>query len=189
MLTVDQQLAKAPEKSPALDSVWLDQLMARLEQISLEEAEHQTKRVEQFCAGEITWAELQGFTPEDLVEVAEIGYTQLQLGQLKKAEIVFRALTYLDHTQSYYHTMMGVVYQRLDRWVDALAEYGVALEMDPTDVTAYTNRGEIYYEIGYVEDAAANFQKAIALDPKGSNSWANRARSLLKKMLEEQSEE
>jgi Flp pilus assembly protein TadD len=179
------------QKNPELfkkNSEWLEKVNQILKNISSEDAERAVKLMERYIEGEITWAAVQGIPPELIGEITEYGYLQFQRGKLKEAETVFKGLAFLDHKNPYHHTILGAIYQRTDRWGEGLAEYSVALEMDPTDITPYVNRGEIYYRCGTPDQADADFQNAIRLDPQGKNPWANRAR-FLKNLIAQEKEE
>jgi len=164
---------------------WLSKFAVALENITPEKEEEVRKLVERFLNGEITWAELQAVPPQLLFQMAEFGYMQFQRGKLKEAETIFKGLSVLDHKRSYYHSILGAIYQRMDKLVDALAEYTVALEMDPKNIACYVNRGEIYYKFGYIDEPLEDFAKAIALDPQSKDPWANRARFLKNMLLQE----
>lgn len=175
-------------KNPELwkkNNEWLDKFLATLQGIKPEEADKAVKLVERFIEGEITWAELQGLPPQILFQMAEYGYIQFQRGKLKEAETIFKGLSVLDHKRAYYHSVLGAIYQRMDKLGDALAEYTVALEMDPKNISAYVNRGEIYFKCGYIDEPLEDFEKAIALDPQGKDPRANRARLLKNLVLQE----
>jgi tetratricopeptide (TPR) repeat protein len=180
--------AEERAKNPELwkkNNEWLGQLSALLEKIKPEDAEEAVKKVERFMAGEITWAELQGVPHQVISEMAEYGYSQFQRGKLKEAETIFKGLSVLDHKNGYYHTILGAIYQRMDKLGDALAEYTVAIELNGNDIPAHVNRGEIYYRCGYVDEPMADFEKAISLDSQGKDPWANRARYLKNTLLQE----
>ncbi len=180
----EEEKAKNPELWKK-NTEWLNQFVTTMENIKPEEAEKVGKLVERFIEGEITWAELQGFPPQVLFQMAEFGYMQFQRGKLKESEIIFKGLSVLDHKRVYYHSILGAIYQRMDKLADALAEYTVALEMDPKNIACYVNRGEIYYRCGYIDEPLQDFEKAIALDPQATDPWANRARFLKSKVIQE----
>ncbi len=180
--------AKQQAENPELwkkNNEWLDQLLSVLEDFSQEDVDKTVEKVEKFMLGELTWAELKGMPPQILFKMSEFGYLQFKRGNLKDAEIIFKGLSILDHRKAYFHTLLGAIHQRQDRWFDAIAEYTLALEIDPNDVTSYVNRGEILYRVGYYDEPLQDFEKAIALDPQGKNSWANRARALKNVILQE----
>ena len=106
---------------------------------------------------------------------------------MEEAKDVFRSLARVDQTNYYYRSALGGIYQKLKKWIDAVANYTMALTLNPTDVASLVNRGEIYLRHEKYKLAAEDFRSAILLDRAGKNLWANRARSLviaLKRSLE-----
>lgn len=183
-----QKEEEEKSKNPELwkkNNEWLNKFIATLDSIKPEEAEKALKLVERFVEGEITWAELQALPPQTLFQMAEFGYMQFQRGKLKEAETIFKGLSVLDHKRTYYHSILGAIYQRMNKLADALAEYTVALEMDPQNIACYVNRGEIYYQCGYIDEPLEDFEKAILLDPQAKDPWANRARFLKNILIQE----
>ncbi|MFO1518568.1 MAG: tetratricopeptide repeat protein [bacterium] len=177
------------KKNPELwkkNNAWLEQMIGLLKNIKPEEVEAMNAKFEKFIEGEVTWAELQGVPPKLLFEISEHGYLQFQRGRFKEAETIFKGLSTLDHKNAYYHSVLGAIYQKQDRLGDALAEYTVAVEMNPKDIASFVNRGEIYYRLGGVEEPLEDFNAAIALDPQAKNPWANRARFLKNAILQEE---
>ena len=164
---------------------WLSALGELLDKIDPKDSEKALKDLEEFINGDSTWAQVQGIPQQLLVDVAERGYLKFKSSRFKEAEILFKGLSILDHKTAYYHTALGAIYQKQENYLDALAEYTVAAELDPEDTTAYANRGEIYYLLGLEAEPLQDFESAIKLDPEGKDPWANRARFLKKQLLEE----
>jgi len=180
------------KKNPELfqkNTEWLEKVSQVLEGISSEDADRAMKLMERYIEGEVTWAEVQGMPPELLSEITEYGYLQFQRGKLKEAEMVFKGLSFLDHKNAYYHTVLGAIYQKMEKFGDALGEYTAAIEMNPKDITAYANRGEIFHRTYCRDEALADFEKAIELDSSGKDPWANRARFLKNLILQEREED
>lgn len=168
---------------------WLVALHELLERIDPKDAEQALKDIEAFVEGEMTWAEVQGIPQQLLFDIAERGYLKFKGGRLQEAESLFRGLSMLDHKTAYFHTALGAIYQKQENYLDALAEYTVALELDPEDITALVNRGEVYYLVGYVDEPLQDFEGALRLDPEGKDPWGNRARFLKKRLEAELAEE
>ena len=172
------------EHSNANTSV-LKELDEKLEAITPEQEEKAKKLYERFLSGDLKWAELWDIHAQELSVLAEQGYLKFKRGKLDDAEMIFKGLSVLDDQNPYYHTMLGAVYQKQEKWGDALAEYTIAVELNPQDITAYVNRGEIYYKMGYLEEPLEDFEKAIALDDTEKNPWAIRAKHLKEIVLRE----
>ncbi len=161
---------------------WLNTLGQLLDRIDPKDSEKAFKDLTDFVEGDDTWAQVQGVPQQMLFDIAERGYLKFKSGRLQEAENLFKGLCMLDHKTAYYHTALGAIYQKMENYFDALAEYTVAIELDPEDITAYVNRGEIYYMLGLDEEPMNDFQSAIKLDPSGKDPWGNRARFLLKQI-------
>lgn len=174
-----------PEIDPQNPPEWIQSLEDLLEQIDPEDAKRGVKDFESFLAGEMTWAEVQGLPKAMLFQMAERAYLQFKSGRFKEAEEIFKALCIFDHKTAYYHTALGAIYQKQQQLFDAVAEYTVAIELDPEDVTAYVNRGEVYASMGFQEQPLQDFEEAIKRDPGNRDPWANRARFLKKQLLDE----
>lgn len=135
-----------------------------------------------FLKGELSWAEIFNLPPDMIKKMIEYGYMQFQAARYEEAERFFKVLTILDWNNSYYHSMMGSILQRQKRYGEAMAEYTVAIELNPNDIVSLTNRGEIYLQHNKLDEAEADFLKAVSLDETKENKWANRARVLLLKI-------
>lgn len=180
--------SKNPPDAVSESPEWLGALNELLERIDPKDAEQALKDLEEFIEGDKTWAEVQGIPQQLLFDIAERGYLKFKSGRLKEAESLFKGLSMLDHKTAYFHTALGAIYQKQENYLDALAEYTVALELDPEDITALVNRGEVYYLVGYVDEPLQDFAMALKVDPEGKDPWGNRAR-FLKKRLELELEE
>ena len=181
--------SKPPEEGAAESpSPWINALGELLDKIDPKDSEKALRDLEEFIQGDSTWAEVQGIPQQMLLDIAERGYLKFKSGRMKEAEILFKGLSALDHKTAYYHTALGAIYQKQENYLDALAEYTAAIELDPEDATAYVNRGEIYYLLGSDDLPLQDFESAIQLDPQGKDPWANRARFLKKQVLDEQAE-
>ncbi|MDO8461225.1 MAG: tetratricopeptide repeat protein, partial [Deltaproteobacteria bacterium] len=132
--------------------------------------------------GSPEWADLFALPPEKLHEMAKVGYLQFENGRYDKAEAIYRGLTILDVENYYYHSMLGAIYQRQEKWPEAMLEYSVAIDINPKDIVSKTNRGEVYYKLGLLDEARADLEESIFADPQGKDSWANRARMLMKQI-------
>lgn len=132
-----------------------------------------------FAANKISIADIAGMSRRHLQRLAEIGFLKYQYGRLEEAKDVFRALSKVDHKNYYYRAALGGIYQKLKKWVDAVANYTIALTLNSKDIASLVNRGEIYLRHEKFKKAAEDFRAAILCDPHGKNLWANRARSLV----------
>jgi len=143
-----------------------------------EQLEKARKEADKLLSGDLSWADMSQYTPEKIQAIAEVGYSQFELGKYESAEKIFRGLTSLDSQQFYFHQMLGAIFQRQQKFSEAIAEYTIAVSLNPKDVSSWTNRGECFFKSEIYPMATYDFDQAIALDPKEEDPWAGRARML-----------
>ena len=168
-----------PLKETKEMEAWFEQLEAKLKAVPKETIEAGAQKINDFLDGKVGWADVFHFTPEQMFQMAEMGYNHFKLGRYQDAERFFKVLTVLDWENFYYHSMLGSILQRQKRDGEAIVEYSQAIECNPNDVVSLTNRGEIFMKHGWVKDAERDFEKAAQSDPKEENPWARRSRTLL----------
>ena len=56
----------------------------------------------------------------------------------------------------------------LSRYLESIADYSKAIELDPNNSYLYFGRGMSYEYLNQNEDALKNFQMSLALDPENS---------------------
>lgn len=140
-----------------------------------------------FANNKVSLSDIARIPRKSLQRLAEVAFLKYKYGRLEDAKEIFRGLARVDHTNYYYRSALGGIYQKLKKWVDAVANYTMALALNPTDVTSLVNRGEVYLRHEKYKKAAEDFRSAILLDRAGKNLWSNRGRSLviaLKRSLE-----
>lgn len=156
----------------------IPQLEAALKQVPPDQLGAAKKEADKLLAGDLSWADLSKYTPERLMQIAELGFNQFRIGQYDSAERLFKGLTVIDPDNYYFHQMLGATFQRKEKYPEAIIEYSVASDLNPSDLVSITNRGEVYFKLGIFEMATIDFDRAILLDPKNEDKWANRARML-----------
>lgn len=132
-----------------------------------------------YLEDKVSMAELKGISREKLYQLAEAGWVKFKHGRINEAHKIFQALMIMDHRNAYFHSVMGAVFQKKGRNLEAILEYSRAISLNKADVGSYVNRGEVYLRTKNYKKAAEDFKKAILLDISGRNLWANRARSLV----------
>jgi len=174
-------------KAAAVGAVTQQQFEAALERGTLElsvlrpdPSETFTKEsLEKFIFGEITWAQLMGMTMEEAYTVAEVGYGMYEEGRFHDARTVFEALVLSNPYDTYFHNVLGAIYQQLDMKEEALEQYTIAIDLDPEAMHAFANRGEMLLHDGQFDEAVADFKRAVALDASGADPGLGRARALV----------
>lgn len=132
-----------------------------------------------FMTNQISFAQMTGINQKDLYLLSEVGHVKLKHGRVDEAKRIFDCLVQIDHKNPFYHACLGSIYQKMNKFVDAVYEFSEALKYKKDDVSALVNRGEIYLIHKNFKKAAEDFRAAILLDPLGKNTFANRARSLV----------
>lgn len=130
-----------------------------------------------FARGEMTWAQVEGMTAQEALDIAQIGCDLSAAGRLEEAAVVFEGLVELNPLDAAARAALGTVYQRQERAAEALEAYDAALKVDPKNVVALGNRGELRLRKSDPEglhDLAA----AVQEDPRGETQAGKRARAL-----------
>lgn len=149
--------------------------------------------VKGFLTGDLTLAQLEGLTAENLYAIADMGYDLIEEGKLTEAQKIFEGLNVYNPFDSYFHSALGSIYQRQGKKDEAIARYRAAVELYPEDINSWTNCGELLLERagelhrdGQADDALQAFETAIdcfkhslTIDPEGTTASALRARALV----------
>lgn len=156
---------------------------------SIEEIEEAIKG---FLLGDLTLAQLEGLTAEDLYGMADVGYDLLEEGRLEDARKIFEGLNVYNPFDPYFHSVLASIYQKQDMPDEALRHYESAVELFPEDIHSWTNAGELMLELSakYADEnedvsqklfheALCALERAVELDPAGENAASLRARALI----------
>lgn len=68
----------------------------------------------------------------------------------------------------------AAAYERLQNYVQAIADYTAALEIEPEDAIALRARGQAYEQLGRPERALEDYQRATAIDPHLTDMYTQR---------------
>ena len=68
---------------------------------------------------------------------------------------------------------LGVAYNNMKHWDEAIAAFEKSLSLDPQNVHAYYNLGNVYYKKGSHEEAIDKYAKALTLDPEFADAHHN----------------
>ena len=80
---------------------------------------------------------------------------------------------YTQLSASEYRERADLAYQRQE-YMEAIADYDMAIHLDPDDSQAYFNRGLVRMELTGHEAALLDFDKAIELNPNNADAYNNR---------------
>ena len=102
----------------------------------------------------------------------QIGYTDLAVEQLKRSLI-------LDEANPFVHYNLGMVYQALRNFGEAIVSYDKALALNPDFIDAHNNRGNALKDLGRYEESLLSYEKALALKPDYFLVYSNRGNVLI----------
>ena len=80
-------------------------------------------------------------------------------------------------TESEEHDAAGVELDLEGRFEEAIAEYDMAIRLDPQLASAYVNRGKAHNELGQYHLAIRDLDEAVRLDPQLILAYYNRSLS------------
>ena len=80
---------------------------------------------------------------------------------------------------TYAYRRRARIYQSLDKDMEALADWSLALKADPKDVQTYYDRGEFYYWRGKFVESDADFDKICKLDPTNALGYVGKGRNAI----------
>lgn len=146
-----------------------------------------------FLAGDLTLAQLEGLSAEELYQVADLGYDLAAEGKLEDARKIFEGLYCYNPYDAYFHAALGSIYQKQSQLQSALDHYETAVELWDEDIHSWTNAAEVALQLatdfstdGDNDEAEVKFvfaaealQRAVALDPKGDHPAGLRARAII----------
>ncbi len=115
---------------------------------------------------------LRRLRPGDARVLADAGRCLSGLRRYAEAEAVLRqALNGLDNAHTRYE--LGLVFDRLGRLSEAIAEYRRALDRNPNHVQALNNLGVALANQGRLGEATRRFERLVAVDPDDADAQAN----------------
>ena len=118
-------------------------------------------------------------SPDEFMEMGQVGAMYYQQGNLDKARTIFEGLVELDPESAEAHSALGgllTLQQEDERAVEHLQK---AVQLNDSQIAPYVNLGEIFIRQEKIEDAVENLKKAIELDPDEKDAGANRARAMV----------
>jgi Flp pilus assembly protein TadD len=138
-------------------------------------------RLRRFARGELTWAEVEGWTWEDAKAIAKVGCDLAADGRLNEALVIFQGMVAINPRDAGAHAALGTVFQKLDDKAKALAAYEAALAVDPRNVVALANRGELRLRAGEAA-GADDLLAALEADPGHQVPATRRALAIVQAM-------
>lgn len=93
-------------------------------------------------------------------------------------DILLQALK-IDSSQPIAHYTLGLVFEKLGDFTQAVLAYQEAIALNPNYVDAYNNLGNILFQVGRLSQAESTYRQAITTNPEHYGSYLNLANLLL----------
>jgi len=116
--------------------------------------------------GENYWAEKAiEKDPDNIHARFVLAYTNLRLGAMDKAEILFKEIIRIDPENVQARSALAEIYQSLQKLTDAEKQLREAIDLQPNNGFLYTRQGEVLGMLKRDEDALTSYFRALELDP------------------------
>lgn len=99
--------------------------------------------------------------------LANIAY---QNGELDIAETSFKALTRIMPFEPTFHSLLGDLYQRLEKPQEAIDAYKRVVKINPDDIKALKSLGYLYLKNGVLEEAQQTYKQILSIEPQDVRS-------------------
>ena len=119
------------------------------------------ERFVKFLEGKKSFGELIGLTAREAYAISAFGHNFMEQSRFAEAEAIFTGLIVLAPKDPYHHVSLAALYQRQQLAEEAVAEYSVALELEPGNVDALLNRGELHLLAGRVKQGVEDLVAAL----------------------------
>ena len=149
--------------------------------------------VRAFLQGDLTLAQLEGLTADEMYAMADVGRDLLSAGNVEAARSIFEGLAGYNPHDPYFQLVLGSIEQQAGNYSAASQRYRNAVDLYPDEISGWTNLGECQlmrscelHEGGDVDDAGAALDDALEalthatrLDPQAETGPGRRAHALL----------
>ncbi len=132
--------------------------------------------------GRLTYAQVGGFTKDEMDGAYAIACRYCDMGEVLKALQITGYLIFLDPQGGRYYQLVGICLQRLKQYEGADFYYKMALVLDPSDPMSLIYRGECKILSGNVDEGLAIVRQGLEIakkDPAASDLF-DRAQVLIK---------
>ncbi|RMG21019.1 MAG: hypothetical protein D6729_01795 [Deltaproteobacteria bacterium] len=131
--------------------------------------------VRRFLRGEVTFAQLEGFTVEEARRIAKMGHRLYEEGRYDEARILFEGLAAINPLDAYAHQVLGAIAECTGDIETARRHFDVCLSLDPKNVWVLVRRGELRLKHGDAKGGLEDLGCALEVDPEGRSPAARRA--------------
>jgi len=185
MVSDEDQLPAFFDREPQLKA----KLQEYLHSIPLEQRQANVERFRKFLTGELTWAEIKGLPKSMLKELARIGHQRLMRQDFKGAEVLFKGLAIIDHSNWYYRAALGATFKQQNQFEQAVEELTIAITLKSDEPSCLVNRGECFLRLGNADAALEDFVAVKALGLVEADPWGKRAAVLSQLALDPRAKE
>ena len=134
--------------------------------------------------------EAMSFLQKEVAEHPKNGYAYYWIGSLYEdngqpvdaLEPTNKAVALLQKDKewiTYAYRRRARIYQSLDKDMEALADWSLALKANPKDVKTYYDRGEYYYWRRKFVESDADFDKICKIDPTSALGYVGKGRNAI----------
>lgn len=113
-------------------------------------------------------------------EIFNNGITELNLGNSKKALVLFNQVLELTPDRVDALIKKGNIFGKLGKYVDAVSIYDKVAEIEPQNVLALINKGLALHYLAQYDEAIACFDRVLEIKPDNTTALYNKASSLVK---------
>jgi tetratricopeptide (TPR) repeat protein len=96
---------------------------------------------------------------------SNLGVAYMEIGELEEALIHFDLAIEANDRNAMAFICRAETNRKLKRYAQAEADYGRAIDLDPTDITSLRSRAYFFKETGQLKKALSDFRKAAGMDP------------------------
>lgn len=111
--------------------------------------------------GRLTYAEVGGFTEDELDGAYAVACQYAEMGQVLKSIQIAGYLIFLDSYKGRYYQLVGICLQRMKQYEMADHYYRLALSLDKNDPMSLVYRGECKIMAGHVDQGVAIVREGV----------------------------
>jgi protein O-GlcNAc transferase len=130
-------------------------------------------------AGKVASNAQQAVSPAALPVLFRGAEEQYKIGNLRKAEQMFRQVLSVDARHSDSLNMLGVIAAQTGRQAQAIELIGKAIRLRDRVTSYHFNLGNVLRNQGKLDEAVASYRRALALDPDFAEAYNNLGLALL----------
>jgi len=113
-------------------------------------------------------------------EIFNRGITELNLGNSKKALILFNKVLELIPNHIDALIKKGNIFGKFGKYADAISVYDKVIKIEPQNVLALINKGLALHYLAQYDKAIMCFDKVLKIRPDNTTALYNKASSLIK---------